>query len=467
MQVLLLGTGAADGWPNPWCQCASCSWARSTGQVRTHSAVLVDGTLLIDCGPEVPRQADRAGVGLAGVTTILLTHAHPDHIGPMALLWRSWARRKEPLQLLGPATALELCRHWIGPADPVTLTPLEAGEEVHVGHHVIRALAAAHTGAAQDILTADALLYDVTGPDGGRLLYASDTGPLPSATRAAISGRAYDIVLLELTFGDKTDHGTGHLDFTTFPAVVADMRGTGAITDATDVVAVHLGHNNPAEPELTRRLAMWDARVVPDLTLLTAGENPTAAISDRRPHRALLLGGARSGKSAEAERRLAATTSVTYVATGGQRDGDVEWAARVAAHRERRPVSWRTVETSAPGDALKLIGELEPGTALLMDCISLWLTGVLDAAGSWHHEVGTPGYLRAMAAVGIHTDELVDAVRGCRGRLVLVSNEVGSSVVPDHASGRLFQDQLGTLNARLAAVCDEVTLVVAGRMVQL
>jgi adenosylcobinamide kinase/adenosylcobinamide-phosphate guanylyltransferase len=466
MQVLLLGTGAADGWPNPWCQCNSCSWARSTGQVRTHSAALVDGSLLIDCGPEVPRQADRAGVGLAGVTTILLTHAHPDHVGPMALLWRSWAKRTEPLQILGPSSALDLCRDWIGPADPVTLTPLQAGEEIHVGDHTIQVLAAAHAGSAQDILTADAVLYDVTGPDGARLLYASDTGPLPRSTREAISGRAYDIVLLELTFGGRTDHGTGHLDFTTFPAAVAEMRRTGAITADTDVVAVHLGHNNPAEPELSRRLAMWGARAVPDLTLLTAGEAATAS-PEHCPHRALILGGARSGKSAEAERRLAATTAVTYVATGGQRDGDAEWAARVALHRARRPLSWQTVETAAPGDAIKLISGLDHRAALLVDCISLWLTGVLDAAGSWEHDLGTPGYRNAATAVRTRTDELVEAVHGCRGRLILVSNEVGSSIVPEHASGRLFQDQLGTLNSRLAAVCDEVTLVVAGRPLQL
>lgn len=467
MQILLLGTGAADGWPNPWCQCASCSWARSAGQVRSNSAALVDGTLLIDCGPEVPRQADRAGIGLAGVTTILLTHAHPDHIGPMALLWRSWANRTEPLQLVGPSSALKLCNDWIGPMDPVTLTPVEAGDEVYIDDYVIQVLAAAHTGSTLDILAVDAVLYDVAGPAGDRLLYGSDTGPLPPSTRTAISGRAYDIVLLELTFGSRTDHGTGHLDFTTFPAEMAEMRRSGAITAKTDVVAVHLGHNNPAEPELSRRLARWGARAVPDLTVLTAGEVPLVATSEHRPHRALILGGARSGKSAEAERRLAATASVTYVATGGRRDGDTEWAARIALHRDRRPSEWQTVETAIPHDVIKLICELHHGATLLVDCLSLWLTGVLDAAGSWQHAVGTSGYRSAAAAVGSHTDELVAAVRGCRGRLILVSNEVGSSVVPDHASGRLFQDQLGTLNSRLAAVCDEVTLIVAGRAIQL
>ncbi|HEY7857331.1 MAG TPA: MBL fold metallo-hydrolase, partial [Candidatus Nanopelagicales bacterium] len=91
MEVLLLGTGAADGWPNPWCTCVSCAWARRTGAVRSHTAALVDGTLLLDCGPDVPRQADRAGVGLCEVRAVLLTHGHWDHTGPAALLTRAWA----------------------------------------------------------------------------------------------------------------------------------------------------------------------------------------------------------------------------------------------------------------------------------------------------------------------------------------------------------------------------------------
>lgn len=70
MDVLLLGTGASDGVPNSWCACPTCAEARSSGYVRTNASVLVDGRLLIDCGPEAPRQASRAGVELTGVRTV-------------------------------------------------------------------------------------------------------------------------------------------------------------------------------------------------------------------------------------------------------------------------------------------------------------------------------------------------------------------------------------------------------------
>ncbi len=113
MELVMLGTGAADGWPNPFCTCPSCLAALSSETIRGHTAALVDNRILLDCGPEVPRAASRFGRTLAHVEHILLTHSHPDHLGPMALLFRSWASRTEPLQVLGPPDALDLCRDWV------------------------------------------------------------------------------------------------------------------------------------------------------------------------------------------------------------------------------------------------------------------------------------------------------------------------------------------------------------------
>ncbi|HSR25400.1 MAG TPA: bifunctional adenosylcobinamide kinase/adenosylcobinamide-phosphate guanylyltransferase, partial [Candidatus Eisenbacteria bacterium] len=286
----------------------------------------------------------RAGRSLSGVRHLLLTHAHPDHLGPAALLWRRWAGVREPLDLVGPADALAVCADWLGPGDPVRPVPVEPGTRLSLGGYVVRVLAAEHETPT--------VLYDVSAPDGARLLYATDTGPLPPGTVDAVAGAAYDLVLLEETFGDVADHQTGHLDLATFPRVLAALRRAGAVTDGTDVVAVHLGHHNPPTAELARRLAAWGARAVPDGTVLEHPRQPAGeAAADRRrpvappPRRTLLLGGARSGKSVEAERRLAAEPHVTYVATARHEPSDAEWSARLAAHRTRRPVGWRTVET--------------------------------------------------------------------------------------------------------------------------
>lgn len=157
----------------------------------------------------------------------------------------------------------------------------------------------------------------------------------------------------------------------------------------------------------------------------------------------------RSGKSRHAEELLESFPAVTYVATGGTRDGDAEWAERVALHRARRPRSWTTVETDDVAAVLR-----EADEPLLIDCLGTWLTARLD-----RHDVWSGGDL---AAVETDVEELLDAWRSCAVPAVAVSNEVGSGVVPPTASGRLFRDLLGRLNARVAAESQAVTLVVAG-----
>jgi adenosylcobinamide kinase/adenosylcobinamide-phosphate guanylyltransferase len=175
-------------------------------------------------------------------------------------------------------------------------------------------------------------------------------------------------------------------------------------------------------------------------------------------HRTLVLGGARSGKSGYAEGLLPSTAPVTYVATARRDPADAEWEARIARHIDRRPRAWRTVE---PNNLAQLIATAGQDELLLVDDIATWLTGVLDETAAWE---GGPD---ALAEAGRHIDGLVTAVTGCAARLVLVSAEVGLGVVPETRSGRLFRDELGDCNARLAQVCDEVLLLVAGIPVQL
>ena len=165
-----------------------------------------------------------------------------------------------------------------------------------------------------------------------------------------------------------------------------------------------------------------------------------------------MLGGARSGKSSFAEELLARRRDVDYVACGLVPDGDdPEWADRVALHRARRPASWRTIETV---DLPAVLGR--PGPPVLLDCLTTWLARVMDDCGVWS---GTPD---ADARLADEIDALVDAWRATPRRVVAVSNEVGSGVVPATASGRRFRDELGVLNTRVAAASARVWLVTAG-----
>ena len=170
--------------------------------------------------------------------------------------------------------------------------------------------------------------------------------------------------------------------------------------------------------------------------------------------RTLVLGGARSGKSAHAE-GLLTEPAVTYVATARRYPDDPDWDARIALHVARRPSTWHTVEASAPSDLPALLTATQyEDPPILVDDLSTWLVGVLDDADAWEGNGGD--------AIERNVDELVRSVATCRTRLVLVTAEVGLGVIPSTRSGRLFRDHLGALNARVAEVCDEVTLLVAG-----
>lgn len=156
----------------------------------------------------------------------------------------------------------------------------------------------------------------------------------------------------------------------------------------------------------------------------------------------LVLGGTRSGKSQVAESVAARSEGpVTYVATG--RATDEEMAARIAAHRSRRPDDWSTVE--AGPDLPGLLRDLS-GTVLV------------DALGPW---------VAATPDMDIDVASLCDALRGREGNTIVVSEEVGLGVHPTTARGRRFADVLGTLNQAVADVADAVWLVIAGRVLPL
>jgi adenosylcobinamide kinase/adenosylcobinamide-phosphate guanylyltransferase len=168
--------------------------------------------------------------------------------------------------------------------------------------------------------------------------------------------------------------------------------------------------------------------------------------------RTLVLGGIRSGKSRWAEEAIADAAGqlpVQYLATGPVADTE-SWSARVAAHRERRPAHWVTVETADVATQLRH----SPGTAALVDDVGNWLTAAMDRCGAWDD-----------GSVAEDVTEFVNAVHVFGSPLVLVSPEVGLTVVPATEAGRRFADALGSLNQRLAGVCDRVVLVVAGQAV--
>lgn len=184
---------------------------------------------------------------------------------------------------------------------------------------------------------------------------------------------------------------------------------------------------------------------------------PIASSPSSGPVRTLVVGGARSGKSRFAE-KLVGTGPVCYVAPGYPPGDDADWAAGVAAHRARRPRHWRTLETADVATALIDTG---PEETVLVDCLATWFTRMLDEAGAWSEATG---WLDRVVA---ETERLLAAWATTPASVVAVSLEVGLGVVPATPSGRLFRDQLGTLNQRVGALSDRLYLVVAGRAIDL
>lgn len=163
----------------------------------------------------------------------------------------------------------------------------------------------------------------------------------------------------------------------------------------------------------------------------------------------LILGGARSGKSAFAERRAVESgLPVTYIATATALDE--EMAARIAAHRSRRPSHWHVVE-EPKSLAAALRSETGPGKCVVVDCLTLWLSNLLASLDP----ADETRFQHERAA-------LLDALPGLQGHVVLVSNEVGMGIVPMGELCRRFCDEAGRLHQDLGRLCDRVTLMVAG-----
>src|SRR5690606_29767220 len=298
------------------------------------------------------------------------------------------------------------------------------------------------------------------GPDGARLLCALPAGP-PAAGRPDPAGGRVDLALVDAAH----------------PELLGALRRSGVLDARSRAVVVGGGHRVHSPAEFARRAALWGAEAVADGDTLdivpgaSRQDSPGASAADapaafreraaRRPRRVQGTGGARSGKSAEAERRLLAEPEVVYVATGPGPEGDADWAARVAAHRARRPCWWATEETLDAAGALDRAAAA--GSAVLLDCAGTWLAGVMGECGMWDEAPPADAGQAAEARIAA----LLSAWERFPGLLVAVTNEVGSGVVPATRSGGLFRDLLGRLNQRLAAASEEVLLAAAGRIVEL
>ena len=347
MRVLVEGSGGRAGWPQPGCRCASCGRQAVAGNIRTRSTIVVDGRIQLgvgDAGTGDTRTGDtragdtRAGDTRAGDTAAGNTAARDTAAGDTRTGDTRTGGARTGDTRAGDTAAGDT---WAGGA--------------RAEGYLVRRLGTAG--------------WEVTAPDGGRLLYPAGPGPGPVPPERAAP---YDVAFLDL-LGD--------------PAQLGWLRARGLITAQTVTLVAFADHRVASERERAQRCGFWRVRLASDgETIDPLRSDPTDLDPAAGSRRVLVLGGARSGKSERAELRLAGEPDVTYVATGGSGTGDPEWAARVAAHRARRPAWWRTAETS---DLVGLLGTARG--ALLIDGIAPAGRGLTNAA---------PGTCGARAARG-------------------------------------------------------------------
>jgi adenosylcobinamide kinase / adenosylcobinamide-phosphate guanylyltransferase len=424
MDLLLTGTGPAGGFPAADCPCATCRTARSTS--------------------------------------------------PAGALPRDVLAQRRPAELrLGEQYRLDV--HGVlydGQDQPHRL---DGGHRLELPGIVVHAL-------AEPDGPVTLLIHPQDGPP---LLWAPQAGRVSTAIATELLGRLAGTSLATLILGPVPEHDPDEPEQTLTPVEcalgLARLRAIGVVDDHTACVLIGIGHRQGPADRLAVCLEHWRAEAPVDGTRLTATNSPgrrtgdaplgrsdspavLAPVSGSERHgdiaragRTLVLGGSASGKSGLAEDLLAAEPHVLYTATGPVVDlrnaPDAEWAQRVRRHRERRPDWWQTEETH-------LVAELlwKTGQPILLDSIGTWLTGVLDRAGAWQDEEDWRDRVAA------ETQALVRAWRFRRAPLVAVSDEVGLGVVPETSAGRLFRDELGRLNRRLAQESERVLIVVAGRL---
>jgi adenosylcobinamide kinase / adenosylcobinamide-phosphate guanylyltransferase len=171
----------------------------------------------------------------------------------------------------------------------------------------------------------------------------------------------------------------------------------------------------------------------------------------------LILGGARSGKSRYAQSLCEHSEQVVYIATarGGEVDSDLEMRERVARHRADRPTNWRTVEE--PLDLPRAVRESPVEAVLLIDCVTLWVSNLM-----WEYRGQTAAAQEKLILAQV--DDLILASRRSEGagEIIIVSNEVGGGLTPEHPVGRAFRDLQGFANQCLARAADKVVFIVAG-----
>ncbi|MDD3153900.1 MAG: MBL fold metallo-hydrolase [Victivallaceae bacterium] len=264
---LLLGTGACEGVPAPFCTCDLCRYARAHGgkDVRKRFSVLVNEDTLIDFGPDAARAFREHAVDETAIRRILVTHSHCDHFQPMELVWRGSYSEKPPLTLYsGPEVRAKLAEgiaHELhcGSSTGIVEVDLVPGKSVVDDKWTILPIRATHGDRGEC-----AFNYLLTAPDGHKLLILSDTGWWCAPSWESVENAQADAAVIEMSYGihdPYADERRTHLGARAALDFIAELKRRNALREGAVVVTAHISHcSNTRHEELERWFAKTPLR---------------------------------------------------------------------------------------------------------------------------------------------------------------------------------------------------------------
>jgi phosphoribosyl 1,2-cyclic phosphate phosphodiesterase len=249
MQLQLLGTAAAEGWPAPFCACDACQKARRRGgpNLRTRAGALLDDDFKIDYGPDTLMQLQRSGRCLQTLQTLVFTHQHSDHVAPKEMHWviSSFTNTPPPqIDVYAPEPVVEVLQRELGPRflaayDIHALTPLEP-VTTRRGDAILP-LPADHVAGAVTLLITR---------QNKKIFYGHDSGLYPAQTLDALEQAGpLDLILMDCTSGAQQTENRNHMSISGVIQMRDELQARGAITPQTRVVATHFSHNGKLSHE--------------------------------------------------------------------------------------------------------------------------------------------------------------------------------------------------------------------------
>jgi len=258
MEILLLGTAAAESWPAPFCRCDACVKARQLRgkNIRTRSGALIDGAVKVDFGPDTYSQMHREGLYLGSITTLVFTHEHDDHFSPAELQYRKSmfvaGEQPVPLSIYANEIVTETLRSTYPEPEKLAATFESPLREFHpvttVDGTSILPVPAVHVPGS--------LMLRISR-GGKSLLYGHDSGPFSDdAVEALGAAGPLDVALFDCTYGATEREYGLHMGLSGVVATIERLRAVGAVVDTTRLIATHISHQSGLmHDELSERLA--------------------------------------------------------------------------------------------------------------------------------------------------------------------------------------------------------------------